>query len=132
MSERGRRKRGEGRERKEEGGREGGRERKKEKETERQRTSFSIMPHGPLTSESFTLGVIKAVPNTSPRPRSLTFWDSFKIINIIHNLFSISLKEKLSIAWMKGKAEPGGWLRDLYLLPHIPSAAAGMHGHTLK
>lgn len=116
-------------EREEGGGKEGENEGKRERD--RERPSFTIMPQRPLNSESFTLDVIKAIPNTCPWPRSLTLWDSFKTINI-HYLFSISLQEKLSMARMKGKAEPRGWLRDLSLLPHIPISAAGMHRHTLK
>ena len=63
-------------------------------------------------------------------PRTLTFWDSCTIINVIHYLFRIPL-QTLSMAQMKEEADPRNKPRSHSFLYHLPKSALGVHQHTL-
>ena len=60
------------------------------------------------------------------------FWNTFKIMTIIYNLFRVSLQEKLSIAWVKGDTDLREWPRDLSLLNRLSNSAMATHVHTLN
>lgn len=84
-------------------------------------------PHSELWVAPF--GYDQGRTKTCGCPRILTLWDSCKIMNVIHYLFSISLQKMLSIAQVKREVDPRQKPRSHCYLYCPPNSAMGVHMH---